>query len=146
MAPRVVVTVAYYPDLPPADLDESWMGRTSGIVGLHEVVELSVRGRLGGDEAIVGSRLGSHELVKLALRHELLAMLRVLDGEHHHDRDGRRRRVQRDLPPRRKAGDDADDAPPGEEGGDGGTCGGLGRPVAEPVQHVAAASVMGSAQ
>ena len=72
-------------------VDEWWMVQTSEIVRLDEVVELCVRGSLGGDQAIVGCRLCSHELVELALRHQLLAVLRVLDGEHHHYRDGRRR-------------------------------------------------------
>ena len=73
--------------IPPSRAD----ARESEVVGLDEVVELCVRGTLGGDQAIVSSRLRAHELIKLALRHQLLAVLCVLDDEHHHHGDGRRR-------------------------------------------------------
>jgi hypothetical protein len=72
-------------------IDAYSMVPRSQIVRLDETVELCIRGSLGGDQAIIGSWLCSHEFVELALRHQLLAVLRVLDGEHHHDRDGRRR-------------------------------------------------------
>ena len=54
------------------------------------------------DHPVVGIRLRPHQLVELALNHQLLATLRVLDCEHHHHRDGRSRRVERHLPPRRE--------------------------------------------
>ena len=74
------------------------------IVGTHvdEILQLGVTGRLGGDQQVVGLGLGPQQLVELALGDELLAVLGVLDSEEHDDGDGRRRRVEADLPPVRE--------------------------------------------
>ena len=53
---------------------------------------------------------------------------------------------ERDLPPRRKAGDDADDAPAGQQAGGSDACDGLGGPGTQPVQQVAAGAVIGPTQ
>lgn len=114
----------------------------SRLVGLHELIEFCVGSSLGGDHAVIGFGLRPHQLVKFALNDELLAALGVLDREHHHNCDGGGCRVQRDLPPRRKAGRHSDDEPAAQQARDGHSCRCLRRPVTKLVEKVATAGVV----
>lgn len=67
--------------------------------------QLIVVCRLDVDQQIVRLRRAAYQLVKLELGGDLLAALRVLNHEHHHQRDPSRDRRERRLPRRRKARD-----------------------------------------
>ena len=56
-------------------------------VEVGQGLQLFVGRGLGGDQVVVGARLGAQELVELPLRHYLFSTLGVLNGEHHDHRD-----------------------------------------------------------
>ena len=62
----------------------------SRCVHLDEVVELRISGSLCSDHSVVSRRQSSQQFVELALGHHLLAMLGVLNREHHDDGHCRR--------------------------------------------------------
>ena len=122
------------------------VGVASRLVCLHELIEFCVGAGLGSDHAVVGAGLSPNQLIELALKHELLAALCVLDREHHHHGDRRTCGVQHRLPPGWETGRDADDDPAGQQARNGHSCGCLGGPAAELVQQVATASVVRAVQ
>src|SRR5262245_29260170 len=65
---------------------------------LAQRVELLLRQRLEIDEIVAGAVDGANELVQLDLKRHAVAVLRVLDEEHHEKRHDGCRRVDDELP------------------------------------------------